>query len=305
MRALREQLGSEVHQQGSYVGPDYLRFDFNYHTALSPAQLRRLEDLVNDRVLADEPVRAFETTREEAEHLGAMAFFGEKYGDVVRVIEAGSRSTELCGGTHVPATGFIGPIKITSERSIATGTRRIEALTGFGAINRVRDEEAALTRAAEVLKAARPEEIVEAAEKLVARVRSLEEELRAIKSQQSKGRASELAAQASENDAHAVVARVDALDAGGLRDLALAVRDQPGVEVVVLGGSPDGERVALVSAVTPAAQAAGRAAGDLIADAARIVGGGAGRQPDVATAGGKSVADLDEALAQVRSALGL
>jgi len=303
--ALRELLGPEVHQQGSYVGPDYLRFDFNYHSALTPDQIRAVEDLVNDRILADEPVRAFETTRSEAEHLGAMAFFGEKYGEVVRVIEAGRRSTELCGGTHVPATGFIGPLKVTSERSIATGTRRIEAVTGFGTIARVRDEEAALARAAEILKATRPEDIVEAAEKVMARARALEEELRALKSSQAKGAASELARQAEANPAGAVVARVDDLDAGALRELALAVRDQPGVEVVVLGGSPDGERVALVAAVTPQARDAGRPAGEVIAEAARTVGGGGGRQPDVATAGGKLPAKLDEALGQVRAALGL
>src|SRR6202022_3951650 len=110
---------------GSYVGPDYLRFDFNYHSALTPAEIREVEDLVNAAVLADEPVHVMETTRAEAESLGAMAFFGEKYGEVVRVVQAGGRSTELCGGTHVSATGFIGPMKITSERSIATGTRRI------------------------------------------------------------------------------------------------------------------------------------------------------------------------------------
>ncbi|HEY2429330.1 MAG TPA: alanine--tRNA ligase-related protein, partial [Acidimicrobiales bacterium] len=297
--ALRELLGTEVHQQGSYVGPDYLRFDFNHGSALTAAQLRRVEDLVNERVLADEPVRAFETSKAEAERLGAMAFFGEKYGEVVRVIEAGARSTELCGGTHVHATGFIGPLKITSERSIATGTRRIEAVTGFGTIARVRAEEDTLERAAEVLKAARPEEVVDAAEKIVARARALEEEVRALKAAQARGQAAELAADAVSG---AVVARVDGLEPAALRDLALAVRDQPGVVTVVLGGTPNGQGASLVAAVRPEAAVP---AGELIADAARTVGGGAGKQPDVATAGGKLPDQIDTALDQVRSRLGL
>jgi alanyl-tRNA synthetase len=295
--ALRELLGPEVHQQGSFVGPDYLRFDFNYGTALSDEQVRAIEDLVNERVLADEPVRAFETTKTEAERLGAIAFFGEKYGDVVRVIEAGSRSTELCGGTHVRATGYIGPMKITSERSIATGTRRIEAVTGFGTLQRVREEEAALARTAHVLRASRPEDVVEAAEKVVARARELEEELRAVRAEQARARAATLAAAAVDG---AVVARVDGLDADALRELAIAVRAQPGVSVVVLGGTPTGEGATLVAAVDPES---GRAAGELIAGPARTVGGGAGRQREVATAGGKLPARIDEALDQVRAAL--
>jgi len=295
--ALREVLGPEVHQQGSYVGPDHLRFDFNFHTALSPPQLVAVEDLVNERILADEPVRAFETTRSEAERLGAMAFFGEKYGEVVRVLEAGSRSVELCGGTHVPATGFIGPVRVTSERSIATGTRRMEAVTGFGTIARMRDGERTLAEAAAVLKAARPEELVAAAERAVARAKALEEELRGLKAASAAGQAAELAQTASDG---AVVARVDEVDAGAMRELALSVRDRPGVRAVVLGGTPDGSRVALVAAVTADS---GLRAGELIADAARLVGGGAGRQPDVATAGGKLPDQIDAALDGVRGAL--
>ncbi|GAC1594314.1 MAG: alanine--tRNA ligase [Acidimicrobiales bacterium] len=295
--ALRQVLGADVHQQGSFVGPEYLRFDFNFHSGLNTEQIRQVEDLVNDRVLADEPVRAFETTRAEAEGLGAMAFFGEKYGEVVRVLEAGSQSTELCGGTHVPATGFIGPLRVTSERSVATGTRRIEAVTGFGTIERMRAEETTLARAAGILKATRPEEIVEAAEKVMARARALEDELRVLKAASAKGRAAELAAGAIKG---AVVTRIDALDQGALRDLALAIRDQPGVDVVVLGGSPDGQRVTLVAAVRTSS---GRNAGELIAGAARTVGGGAGKQPDVATAGGKQPERIDAALDEVREAL--
>jgi alanyl-tRNA synthetase len=295
--ALREVLGSEVHQQGSYVGPDYLRFDFNYHSALASGQVRAVEDLVNSRVLADEPVVATEMPRTEAEALGAMAFFGEKYGEVVRVIQAGSHSTELCGGTHASATGFIGPMKIMSERSIATGTRRIEAVTGFGTIDVMRTEEDALSRAASVLRAGRPEDVVEAAERIVARAKALEDELRVLQGGEARSRAAALATSAVDG---AVVARVDGIDAAGLKDLAVAVRDHPDVSVVVLAGSPDGARVAMVSAVR---NGSALPAGELIADAARLVGGGAGRQADIATAGGKSPADIDAALEHVRGLL--
>lgn len=297
--ALRETLGQSVHQQGSYVGPDNLRFDFNHHSAMTAEEIRHVEDLVNAQVLADQPVRAFETTKSEAESLGAMAFFGEKYGEIVRVIEAGPESTELCGGTHAPATGFIGPLKITSERSVATGTRRIEAVTGFGTIDRSRAEEETLAAAAAVLKAARPEEVVEAASKMAARVRALEDELRSLKAVSTRGQAEDLVTSAVDG---VVVGRVDGVDPAALRELALAVRSSTGISVAVLGGSPDGQRVALVAAVRPDS---GHSAGALIGDAARTVGGGAGKQADVATAGGKLPDKIDSALDEVRALLGI
>jgi len=172
-------------------------------------------------------------------------------------------------------------------------------VTGFGTIARVRAEEEALARAAEVLRATRPEEIVEAAEKIVARVRALDDELKALRAAGAKDQAAALAAQARSG---VVVARVDGLDGGALRALALAVRDQPGVTIVVVAGSPAEGKVAMVGAVRPEA---GRSAGEIIAEAARTVGGGAGQQADVATAGGKLPERIDEALAQVSAALGL
>jgi alanyl-tRNA synthetase len=296
--ALREMFGNQVKQQSSYVGPDYLRFDFNHHAALTAEEVRELEDRVNERILANEPVRAFETTKAEAESLGAIAFFGDKYGDIVRVVEAGSRSRELCGGTHVPALGTIGPFKVISEGSIGANLRRIEATTGTGTLARVRAEEEVLGQAAALLRA-RPEELVGAVEKTLARARTLEGELKELRAAAARNKAAELAAGHVDG---VVIARVDGLDQSALKDLAVVVRDRPGIRAVVLVGSPDGERAALAAAVTAES---GLVAHELIAEAARSIGGGGGRQADVATAGGKSAAGLNEGMEQVRAAAGL
>jgi alanyl-tRNA synthetase len=295
--ALREVLGTHVKQAGSYVGPDRLRFDFSHFEAVKPEELERIEDLVNERVLDDEPVRAFETSKDEAERIGAIAFFGDKYGDVVRVLEAGSRSTELCGGTHVDATGMIGPVRILNEGSIGSNLRRIEATTGMGTLERVRADEHLLERAASILRV-RPDELPERLEKELEARRALEKELESLRRAAAGGEAKALATSAVDG---IVVARRDGVDPNGLRDLALAVRDQ-GTRAVVLGGVPERGGVALVAAV---AKDSGLKAGDLIADAARTVGGGGGKQADVAVAGGKDPSKLDDALAQARAAAGI
>src|SRR5207302_10280488 len=152
--ALREVLGSHVKQAGSLVAPDRLRFDFSHHEALTRDQLDRIEALANAEIIADSPVRHYETTKEHAESLGAIAFFGDKYGDLVRVLEAGEHSLELCGGTHVPALGFIGPIRIVSEGSVGANLRRIEAVTGDAALARIHDDEVSLRDMAALLKVA-------------------------------------------------------------------------------------------------------------------------------------------------------
>jgi alanyl-tRNA synthetase len=223
-------------------------------------------------------------------------FFGDKYGDIVRVLEAGAHSVELCGGTHVHRLGDIGPVKIVSEASIGANLRRIEAVTGFGPIERLRDEEALMERAAEALGST-PTELPSAAEKLRAELRALREELARVKKQAAGGAAVGLAAQAVDG---VLVTRQDGVAREELRDLAVAVRDQPGVNVVVLGGAPEGGGAALVAAVT---KDSGFNAGDLIKDAARTIGGGGGKNADLAVAGGRDPARLDEALDQVRQAL--
>ena len=296
--ALREVLGDHVKQQGSYVAPGYLRFDFSHHEGVTADQLALVEDLANAEVLGNDPVRHYETTKAEAVSLGAIAFFGDKYGDVVRVLEAGRHSVELCGGTHVRATGDIGPIRITSEGSIGANQRRIEATTGTGTLTLVRANEQRLAQAASVL-GVNPDEIVEGAERRAAELKALREELKALRTVAAGAGAGALAAEAVDG---VVVARRDGVERDAIRDLALAVRDQPGVRAVVLGGAPPGGGVALVAAVE---KGSGMVASELIRPAAKVVGGGGGKDPIVATAGGRDASKLDEALDLARTAAGL
>ncbi|UDY36178.1 alanine--tRNA ligase [Dermatobacter hominis] len=296
--ALREVLGEHVKQQGSWVGPDRLRFDFAHHGALSQDEIRRIEDLANHEILDNASVRHYETTMEEARRLGAIMFFGDKYGEVVRVLEAGRHSTELCGGTHVGALGDIGPLKVVSETSIGSNIRRIEAVTGTGPIERLRLEEDRLRSAADLLGVP-TEDLQGGIEKRLAELRSAREELKALRKQLAGSQADELVDAAVDG---VVVARIDADSRDEVRDLAVALRDRPGIRAVVLGASPGGKGVALVSAVAPDS---GLNAAELIADAARTVGGGGGKGADLAAAGGKHPEHLDEALEQVRAAAGV
>ena len=296
--ALREVLGSHVKQQGSLVAPDRLRFDFSHFEPVTDDQLRAIEDLANHEILHNAPVRHFETTMDEARAMGAIAFFGDKYGDIVRVLEAGEHSVELCGGTHVRRLGDIGPLKVVSEGSIGSNLRRIEAVTGFGPIERLRQEEELVSRAADVLGTT-PDELPLAAERLRGELRTLRDELKDLRRQAAGSRAGDLASAAIEG---VVVARVDAIARDDVRDLAVAVREAPGVRAVVLGGEPPGGGVALVAAVT---KDSGLNAAELIAEAAKTVGGGGGKSPELAVAGGRDASRLDEALDQARAAAGI
>ena len=196
-------------QQGSLVAPDRLRFDFSHFEPVTDDQLRAIEDLANHEILHNAPVRHFETTMDEARAMGAIAFFGEKYGDIVRVLEAGEHSVELCGGTHVRRLGDIGPLKVVSEGSIGSNLRRIEAVTGFGPIERLRQEEELVSRAADVLGTT-PDELPLAAERLRGELKTLRDELKDLRRQAAGSRAGDLASAAVDG---VVVARVDAVAA--------------------------------------------------------------------------------------------
>ena len=286
--ALRTVLGEHVKQAGSLVSADRLRFDFSHYEAVTPDELRRIEEVANSETLANAPARVFETTKEEATALGAIAFFGDKYGDVVRVLEVGN-SIELCGGTHVRAAGDIGTIKIIGESSIGSNLRRIEATTGENTVRLMQREAAQVAEVARLVGAS-TDDVVAGVQRRVDEVKALHDELKVLRSRLATGRAAELAGAANGG---VVVARVDGLAPGDLRDLAVAVRQQAGVQRVVLGGISDSGGVSLVAAVQPSA---GVVAGDLIRDAAKAVGGGGGGKGDIATAGGKNPEGLDEAL---------
>jgi alanyl-tRNA synthetase len=294
--ALREVLGAHVQQAGSMVGPDRLRFDFSHHDAVTPEQLAQVERLANSQVISDAPVRHYETTKAEAERIGAIAFFGEKYGEIVRVLEAGP-STELCGGTHVHALGFIGPIKIVSESSIGSNLRRIEAVTGDGAFEYVEQEEELLRQAGTLLRAA-PKEIPEKIERLSEQVRSLQEELQRLKAKEAVSAAADLAREAVDN---AVVQRHDGLTNDELRRLAQETARALGSGVVALAGTgPDGVKAGIAVAVTKDLVERGVSADAIARPAAKALGGGVGKGADAVVGGGPNAAGIDDALQLVR-----
>ena len=295
--ALRKVLGEDVQQQGSLVAPDRLRFDFGPSDALTEEQIQAIEDLANQEILRNDPVRHYETTKAEAMARGAIAFFGDKYGDVVRVLEAGRNSIELCGGTHVRALGDIGPIKIVSESSIGSNLRRIEAVTGTGPIERLREEEAVLRELAAVLNVP-VGEVVDGARKRLEEIKALRDEVKALKRQLAGDQAEQLAGRAVDGE---VVEQVDGVDRDGLRDLAIALRDRPGIRGVVLGTAPEGGGAALVAAVTADS---GLNASELLEDAKRLIKGGGGKDPLLAVAGGKDPDGIGPALDAVRAAVG-
>ncbi len=301
--ALRATLGSHVHQAGSYVGPDKLRFDFTHGSALSEPELHAIEEQVNEWIVANQAVRALTTTLDEAKRLGAMALFGEKYGDVVRMVEVGdgSFSRELCGGTHVRATSEIGLFKLSSESSSAANVRRIEALTGPAAIDLVRAHDRALSEAGRLLRVP-PERVPEAAAELRGRVRELERG-----SQPGQKAATvdveQLAAAAAELDGARILATtVSGVDGKTLLQLADRLKAKLGEAAIVLGTAGEG-RVELVASVAPGLVPRGVRAGEIVKVAAAEVGGGGGGRDTLARAGGRDPQRLPDAIEAARRAI--
>jgi alanyl-tRNA synthetase len=276
------------------VAPDRLRFDFSHHAQPTAEELDRVFELANDAVLTDAPVDTTETSLEEAERMGAIAFFGDKYGAQVRVIQAGPGSLEFCGGTHVSALGQIGLITLVSEGSIGSNTRRLEAITGHVARGRALEREGLVESAADLLRSD-PDDLLAALERLLARQREAEKELSQLRQRSSQAEAGELAATAVDG---VVVARRDGAETDALRTLAEAIVRQDAVRAVVLGGSPDGEKVALVAVTGGEPDAK-----ELVTALGRLVGGGGGGNAKSGQAGGKNVAALDDALAEARRLL--
>ncbi len=286
--ALREVLGEHVKQAGSLVSAERLRFDFSHYAQLTPAEIEQIERIANAQVLNNSAVKNYETSKDKATQAGAIAFFGDKYGDVVRVLEAGD-SIELCGGTHVAATGDIGLIKVVEESSIGSNLRRIEAVTGQNAVDYVLESARTMRKLSEVLDTSSTL-LVDAATRKMAEIKQLNDELKIIRSAAARGRAAELIGKAVDG---VVVQRVDDMSPGDLRELAIAIRADGKIKAVVLGGVTPTGGVALVAATGSKVKTS---AGELISEAAKMVGGGGGGKGDIATAGGKNAEALDQAL---------
>ena len=295
--ALRERLGTHVRQAGSYVGPDKLRFDFTHGAPLSAEDVAWVEDRVNEWILANQPVRALTTTLDEARGLGAMALFGEKYGDVVRMVEVGDGawSRELCGGTHVRSTAEIGAFKLTTETSSAANVRRIEAITGPVAIEDLRRSDRILAEAAHVLRT-QPHQVAEVAAEREAKRRELE-----------KKPAAPVDAGYDEvldvDGVKVVVEMKDVPNPKLLAEIADRIKGKLGdPSVIVLGTRGEG-RVNLLVAATPAAIARGVRAGEIVKTAAQVVGGGGGGRDNMAQAGGRDPDKLPDALKSAEQAI--
>jgi len=295
--ALRKVLGTHVAQAGSLVAPDHLRFDFSHGASVKDSEVEEVEGLVNEQVQANIVVSPAEMDLQEALRTGAMALFGEKYGDRVRVIRIGDFSTELCGGTHLDATGQIGLFKVTDEGAVASGVRRIEAVTGEPALAHVGREEAALRESAGLLKIP-PLELPRRLAALLEDQKRLEKQLAQLETKLARSQAPDLAAAAKQVAGVTVLAaRLDGLDPDGLRAVVDTLRDQVPSGIILLGSAVDG-KVSLVAAVSKDVMKR-FPAGRLVQEIAKIVGGGGGGRPDLAQAGGKDPAKLDEALAAV------
>ncbi|HEY1029139.1 MAG TPA: alanine--tRNA ligase [Pseudomonas sp.] len=294
--ALRQVLGDHVQQKGSLVDSQRLRFDFSHFEAIKPEQLKQLEDIVNAEIRKNSEVETEETDIETAKAKGAMALFGEKYGDQVRVLSMGGDfSVELCGGTHVSRTGDIGLFKITSEGGVAAGVRRIEAVTGAAALAWLNGAEEQLKEAASLVKGSR-DNVLDKLSALIERNRQLEKELEQLKAKAASAAGNDLAGSAVDvKGTRVLAARLDGLDGKALLALVDQLKNKLGSAVILLGGVFD-EKVVLVAGVTQDLTAKVKA-GDLMRQAAAAVGGKGGGRPDMAQGGGVDASKLDEALA--------
>ena len=295
-KALKAVLGAHVEQKGSLVTPDRLRFDFAHFQAMTSEELSKVEDLVNEKIQASLPVNTNVMDIEEAKKSGAMALFGEKYSQKVRVVSMGDFSKELCGGTHVANTGEIMLFKIVSEAGIAAGVRRIEALTGKGVIEYYKKQEEMLQEAAKALKA-NPSQVVEKIQHLQSELKAVSSENESLKSKLAQGALGDVMDQVVEvKGIRLLAAKVEGVDMNGLRDLGDQLKEKLGEGVVVLAAVNDG-KVNVLAMATDAAQKAGAHAGNLVKAVAAIVGGGGGGRPNMAQAGGRNPEKADEAIA--------
>ncbi len=301
-RALREVLGTHVEQAGSYQDADRTRFDFSHFQAMTAEELRAVEQMVNDRIAAAVPVVTQEMTVEEAKKSGAMALFGEKYGESVRVVSMGEYSRELCGGTHVGNTAEIAAFKIVSEGGVAAGVRRVEALTGANVFAYYQKVEEELNEAAKAAKSS-PADLAEKIAHMQAQLKALQAENEALKSKLAQSSMGDVMDQVVEVKGVKLLAiSVPEVDMNGLRDLGDQLKDKLGEGVILLASATEG-KVSLVAMATNAAMKQGAHAGNLIRAVAAKVGGGGGGRPNMAQAGGKNPAGIPDAIAAAQEVL--
>ncbi len=301
-KALRTVLGSHVEQAGSFVDGEKLRFDFSHFSAMTKEEIAQVEKIVKEQIEAALPVVTQVMSVEEAKKSGAMALFGEKYGETVRVVKMGEFSTELCGGTHVKNTGSINSFKILTESGIAAGVRRIEALTGGAVAKYYQNLEETLQEASKLVKAS-PQMLVEKLEHLLLEMKAIQSENESLKSKAAKESLGDVMDQTKEiNGVKMIAARADGVDMNGLRDLGDQLKTKLGEGVIVLASSMDG-KVNLIAMATEEAMSKGAHAGNLIKGIAGFVGGGGGGRPNMAQAGGKDPAGIDKAIEEVAKIL--
>jgi len=301
-KALQQVLGDGVEQAGSYQDPDKTRFDFTYHQAMTAEEIRKVEDIVNEKIAAALPVVTKEMSIEEAKKTGAMALFGEKYGETVRVVNMGDFSIELCGGTHVSNTSHVGIFKIVSESGVAAGVRRIEALTGSNARAYYKNAEGELNEAAKLLKTT-PADLCEHIKKLQEELKAVKSENESLKSKEAQAALGDVTDNAKDIKGVKLIAEsVKGVDMNGLRDLGDQLKTKIGDGVVVLISENDG-KVNLMAMATDGAIAKGAHAGNLVKAIAGKVGGGGGGRPNMAQAGGKNPAGIPDAIAEAQVAL--
>lgn len=301
-KALRDVLGNHVEQSGSYQDGYRTRFDFSHPAAMTPDELRKVEQIVNEKIAQNLPVETKIMSIEDAKKSGAMALFGEKYADTVRVVEMGDFSKELCGGTHVGSTGMIGSFKILSESGVAAGVRRIEAVTGSNVAAYYRKLEEQLDQAAKTLKTS-PNNLLERCEHLMAEIKALQSENESLKSRAAKEALGDVMDQVQEiKGVKMLASKVAGVDMNGLRELGDQLKEKLGDGVVVLISEKDG-KVSMIAMATDGAMQKGAHAGNLIKGIAALVGGGGGGRPNMAQAGGKDPAGIDAALQEAAKVL--
>ena len=301
--ALREVLGTHVEQAGSFVSPTVSRFDFSHFSAMTPDEIKAVEQKVNAKILENLPVTMTEMPIEEAKKLGAMALFGEKYGDIVRVVKMGDFSTEFCGGTHVDNTGRLGLYKIISESSVAAGVRRIEAVTGFGVLDYIAQNDALISRTASALKVTSAKDLESKATAMSAEIKELQKKNEELSAELAANAAKDMLGDAKEiGGVKIVTSKVEGVQGGDLRTMADSAASSD-ASLVAVFASVCGEKLSFACACGADAVKKGAHAGNIVRAIATVAGGSGGGKPDSAMAGGKDLSKVDDALQEAENVL--